>query len=133
MRLVFSQPRYGLTDLLKHTFISSMVVFFSMVTVDIATRKEDVVIDENYRGKYVKVMHYKSFNRDSLYRYYYKPKIVKVDILYVMKQNNNRYTIKIQDGEYTEYVNDVNRIYRKGQKVTLRKKFYPSVKYNEYN
>jgi hypothetical protein len=131
MRIVFSQPRYGLKSLLKHTSLTFLAIVFSLAIADIATRKENVIIDENYAGKYIKVLHYKSFNRDSVYNYYYKPKNVKVEVLDVMKQNDARHTIQIQDGKYVEYVEDLTRNYKVGQKVTLRKTFYPSVEYHE--
>jgi hypothetical protein len=129
MRVVFEEPKVKLGDVLATMLLLGVLSMFVACTIDIFSRKDDVVVDENYKGKYIKVLHYTFFNRDSAYQYYYQPKEVTVKVLGVNSSND----IEILDGKYHEIVrkNSLEKKYKENQTIKLLKTFYPSVGYTD--
>ena len=129
MRVVFEEPKAKLGDVLLTMLLLGILSMFVICTIDICSRKDNVVIDENYKGKYIKVLHYTFLNRDSTYQYYYQPKEVTVKVLSVSMHND----IEILDGKYHEIVHQerLKNKYKENQTIKLLKTFYPRVEYTD--
>ncbi len=89
----------------------------------IAITKGDVIVDDNYKGKYIKVKHYKAYNKDSIYEYYYKPKEITVEII-----DKHKSHIHFLRGEELVANGDRDKIsnLKEGQKIKVIEYFYPS-------
>ena len=89
----------------------------------IAMTKSNVIVDYNYKGKYIKVKHYKAYNKDSIYEYYYKPKEITVEITGKHKRH-----IHFLRGEELDAHGDRDKIMnlKEGQKIKVIEYFYPS-------
>ena len=89
----------------------------------IAITKSNVIVDDNYKGKYIKVKHYKAYNKDSIYEYYYKPKEITVEII-----GRHKSHIHFLRGEELTAHGDRDKIrnLKEGQKIKVIEYFYPS-------
>lgn len=113
------------------TFIEILplaVILFSLglVVYVIAAKvstKDDVVLNNNYRGTKILVKHYKAFNKDSVYLAYSKPKTHRLKINEII---NSRYIIATVDNtERWKFKMSTTRNLKLGQTITATRKFYP--------
>ena len=88
--------------------------------------KNDTIVDDNYKGEYIKVKHYKAYNKDSVYEYYYKPKEFTVKVV-----GKSKKYILFFKGEELVAKGDKNKIrkIKNGQTIKVIEYFYP---YHEY-
>ena len=109
-----------------------IIAFFSLATSltliswsmgAIIFTKNDTIVDDNYKGEYIKVKHYKAYNKDSVYEYYYKPKELTVEI--IGKHKSRIYFLR---GEKLAAHGDRDKIrnLKEGQKIKVIEYFYPS-------
>jgi len=129
MEIHFKKPSVRIDDILILFFFIAPFILLIFMFIDLNIRKPNVVVDENYKGKYIKVLHYELLNRDSTYQYYYQPKEVTVKVLSVDRDCS----ILIQDGRYKELVPSfrLEKKYKVGQNIKLEKTFYPKVRYSD--
>jgi hypothetical protein len=88
--------------------------------------KNDTIVDDNYKGKYLKVKHYKAYNKDSVYEYYYKPKEFTVKV--VGKSKKHILFFKEEELAAKGDKNKIRKI-KNGQTIKVIEYFYP---YHEY-
>lgn len=101
-------------------FSLGLVVY--VIAAEVST-KDDVILNDNYRGTKILVKHYKAFNKDSVYLAYSKPKTHRLKINEII---NSKYIIATVDNtERWKVKMSTTRDLKLGQTITATRKFYP--------
>lgn len=100
-------------------FSLGLVVY--VIAAEVST-KDDVILNDNYRGTKILVKHYKAFNKDSVYLAYSKPKTHRLKINEII---NSKYIIATVDNTERWKIRTSTRNLKLGQTITVTRKFYP--------
>lgn len=99
-----------------------LVVFATSVVI---LTKKDVVMDNNYKGKYIKVKQYTIYNNDSTIKYFKKPIKTTANITSICK---NHIHVSVDGYEYVVDINKKHHSYKEGNKIIVLERFYPENK-----
>jgi 16S rRNA C1402 (ribose-2'-O) methylase RsmI len=93
------------------------------VIVLVTVTKNDVILNDNYRGTKILVKHYKPFNRDSIYLAYPKPVTNVMKITEV--KDRQHLVVKFDNGERWRVSVTNAEGYKVGQSIKSIKEYYP--------
>ncbi len=124
MYIPYRRISIGFSDILPFIMLFIFLLGVCIMFSCIALTNDDKVVNENYKGKYIRVLHYSPFNTDSVYKCYYKPKIVTGTVDFV---GTSKIKVVYKDKEYKFKVGTDNvDKFKRGQKVKMTETFYPS-------
>jgi len=127
MKIKYKKLKFNFLNLLTCLLF---IVIASPALISIAAAiitKDDVVINDNYKGKKILVKHYYIFNKDSIYLAYNKPETYNIKIKEIT--NSKHVIVTLNNGEVWKAKIRNARQYKVGQTLTVTKKYYPRESY----
>jgi len=126
MKVKYKELPFKFIDLLPLIIILAAFSVLIYVIALVTVTKNDVILNDNYRGTKILVKHYKPFNRDSIYLAYPKPVTNVMKITEV--KDRKHLVVKFDNGErWRVRVTNADG-YKVGQTIKSIKEYYPKEK-----